>query len=50
MSTTKEAVILPLYTDLQAKNLFGTERNITFTENLLECYFNKPKGTLRGYK
>lgn len=50
MSATKESVVVPLYTDLQAKNLFGTERNVMFTENLLECYFNKPKGTFRGCK
>jgi len=46
----KKFEVLPLYMDLQAKNLFGTERNILFTENLLENYFNLEKGTLRGCK
>lgn len=46
----KELKILPLYMDLQAKNLFGTERNVYFTENLLECYLNLPENSLRGCK
>ena len=42
--------VLPLYTDLQAKNLFGTSRNVIFTEDLLENYFSLEKGSLRGCK
>ncbi len=44
----KEYKVIPLYMDLQAKNLFGTERNVVFTENLLENYFGYEKGGLRG--
>lgn len=52
MTTAEERKfkVLPLYMDLQAKNLFGTERNVMFTEDLLEKYFNYEKGHLRGCK
>lgn len=46
----KDFRIMPLYMDLQAKNIFGTNRNVIFTENLLENYFNLEKGALRGCK
>ena len=45
---TTDYKVYPLYMDLQAKNLFGTERNVIFTEDLLEKYFDYDKGTLRG--
>ena len=43
---TKE--FIPVYFDLSAKNLFGTNRNVRFTEDLLEKYYKLESGTLRG--
>lgn len=40
--------IYPLFMDLQAKNIFGSNRNVIFTENLLENYFGLEKGKMKG--
>ncbi len=50
MTKTEEKAFIPLYVDLQFKNLFGTTKNKKYTCDLLENLFGLKKGSLKNLK
>jgi len=44
---TEEKVFVPLTNDLLFKETYGNTRNMKHLEDLLECYFDYPRGYLK---